>query len=73
MWNGTYPKHFDKKNPQVCGPCGKNVRKSNTKAVFYSELVQGQRPTGRPKKRYKDPSEGHLKRCNIPPNDFEMK
>ena len=41
------------------------------KQVFYSELAVGQRPIGRPKKRYKDHVKDTLKRCNIPPSGFE--
>ena len=42
------------------------------KVVFYSELTEGQRPIGRPKKRYKDQVKDTLKRCNISPANFEV-
>ena len=41
------------------------------KAVFYSELVEGTRPVGRPRKRYKDYLQDTLKKCCINPNNFE--
>ena len=41
------------------------------KAVFYSEMAEGTRPTGRPKKRYKDCLKETLKKCNINPTNFE--
>ena len=41
------------------------------KAVFYSELAEGTRPVGRPKKRYKDHLKETLKNCRINPGEFE--
>ena len=41
------------------------------KTVFYAELATGRRPIGRPKKRYKDHLKDTLKRCSLPPDDFE--
>ena len=41
------------------------------KAVFYSELAEGARPVGRPKKRYKDHLKETLKKCHISPDEFE--
>ena len=41
------------------------------KAVFYSELAEGTRSIGRPKKRYKDHLKDTLKHCGINPNEFE--
>ena len=41
------------------------------KAVFYSEMAEGTRPVGRPKKRYKDQLREILKKCSIDPNNFE--
>ena len=42
------------------------------KAVFYSEMAEGTRPVGRPKKRYKDHLKETLKKCNIDPTNFEQ-
>ncbi|TWW63251.1 Sodium/hydrogen exchanger 9B2 [Takifugu flavidus] len=39
--------------------------------VFYGVLSQGQRNTGRPKKRYKDCIKDSLKYCGIPPAQLE--
>ena len=41
------------------------------KAIFYSELKDGRRPIGRPKKRYKDHLLDTLKNCGINPGSFE--
>ena len=41
------------------------------KHVFYSELVTGTRPVGRPKKRYKDHVKDMMKRCSIDPSNLE--
>ena len=41
------------------------------KAVFYSELAEGTRDVGRPKKRYKDHLKDTLKNCAINPDEFE--
>ena len=40
--------------------------------LLYSELKQGQRPRGRPKKRYKDCVKEHLKHSGTPAKDLEM-
>ena len=39
--------------------------------ILHSELAQGQRPVGRPKKRYKDHLKSTLQSCNIRPANFE--
>ena len=41
------------------------------KTVFYAELATGRRPIGRPKKRFKDHLKDTLRRCSLPPDDFE--
>ena len=41
------------------------------KAVFYSELAEGTRSVGRPKKRYKDHLQDTMKKCDIGPGCFE--
>ena len=41
------------------------------KAIFYSELEEGRRPIGRPKKRYKDHLQDTMKKCDIGPGCFE--
>ena len=41
------------------------------KAVFYSELAEGTRSAGRPKKRYQDHLQDTSKNCGINPSEFE--
>ena len=41
------------------------------KAIFYSELADGRRSIGRPKKRYKDYLQDTMKKCDIGPGSFE--
>ena len=42
------------------------------KAIFYSELAEGSRSIGRPKKRYKDHLQDTMKKCDISPGSFEI-
>ena len=41
------------------------------KAVFYGELSQGAKPRGRPRLRFKDVIERHLKAIDIPCDHWE--
>ena len=41
------------------------------KQLYYSQLTNGTRPTGAPKKRHKDLLKSSLKRCGINPNEWE--
>ena len=41
------------------------------KQLFYGELSQGKRGTGRPKLRYKDSLKANLKRCDIDTDTWE--